>query len=288
MFQHGKQHSRKNMDNDITVVTNFFDIGRGKLPPMVRGQVLPHFQHRSTDTYFEYFARLAKLQNQMIVYTTKEFADRIYDLRDKNGLSELTDVVVLESFLPEGFQEIRERVAQIQQSPEYYNRARFPHFVEYWWDDYIMIQLMKCFYIANAIETGRVKNDLTAWIDFGYCRNDQTLPASNRWTYNFDREKIHLFNLRPIEPQRPIDDIIFSGDVYIMGCHMVAATKKWNLFKNYILKSFYLLLQNNLVHYDQTLYLMSYLLHPEEFELHGMNPVNHDWFLIFKDFNDQA
>ena len=61
------------MNSEISIVTNFFDIGRGNLPTSVRGLVLPHFQHRSNDKYFEYFEELAKLKNHMVVYTTKEF-----------------------------------------------------------------------------------------------------------------------------------------------------------------------------------------------------------------------
>ena len=72
--------------SDITIVTAFFDIGRGNLPAMVRGRILPHYQHRSVETYFEFFRNLAKIKNDMVIYTTKEHAERIRNIRIEEGL----------------------------------------------------------------------------------------------------------------------------------------------------------------------------------------------------------
>ena len=49
----------------ISIVTAFFDIGRGNLPNEKHGRILPHYQHRSVDTYFDFFSKLAKIQNDM-------------------------------------------------------------------------------------------------------------------------------------------------------------------------------------------------------------------------------
>jgi protein YibB len=272
------------MDN-ITLVTNFFDIGRGNLPRQVRGLVLPHFQHRSTDVYFSYFEKLAKIKNPMVIYTTKEFSDRIYNIRKENSLGNKTDIAVLDNFMPQEFQELKAQVKSVLDSPAFYQKVDKPHFIEYWWPEYIMIQFMKIFYVNHAIGSGLVKTDTTAWIDFGYCRDDTTLPPSNEWTYDFDKDKIHLFSLRPIEPQRPIDDIIYRGDVYIMGCHMVAGTHMWKKYQDLVYNSMMILLKHNLVHYDQTLYLMSYLTKPEMFTLRYVKDPS-DWFIIFKEYNN--
>ena len=43
--------------NDITIVTSFFDIGRGNWT-LDRG--LPHYLQRTNETYLERFAHLAK------------------------------------------------------------------------------------------------------------------------------------------------------------------------------------------------------------------------------------
>jgi protein YibB len=274
------------MDNDISVVTAFYDIGRGNLPKVKHGRELPFYQHRSVDTYFDFFSKLAKLQNEMVIYTTPNFEDRIKTIRKNIGLEELTKVVVTDSYLPERYELIKSMVQKVMDDPAYYGKVVNPQLIEYWHADYVLVNIFKAWYVTDAIQKGLITNDLTAWIDFGYVRNDTTIPQSNRWTYNFDREKIHFFNQYPIDRSRSIDSIIYTGDVYIQGCHIVAGTEKWKLLKELVLNNVETLLQNNLIDDDQTLLLMSYLSSSQDCELHPADP--NDWFRIFKAYNDQA
>ena len=271
------------MDN-VTVVTAFFDIGRGSLPSTYRGRVLPSHQHRSVDTYFSYFENLAQLKNDLIVYTTGNFAKRIYEIRSKYGLENKTKVVVLDSYLPDNFRSLKDRIERIMNDPNYYEKVVNPQLIEYWHSDYVLVNIFKSLYVSDAIEKGLVKTELAAWIDFGYCRNEHTIPEPKVWSCNFDPKKIHFFNMAEIDKNRPIDSIIYTGDVYIQGCHIVAGITKWNLLNELVLKNLSLLVNHNLCDDDQTLLLMSYLSKPEEFELHFVDPS--DWFVIFKRFND--
>jgi protein YibB len=273
------------MDNDISVVTAFYDIGRGNLPKVKHGRELPFYQHRSVNQYFDFFSNLAKLQNEMVIYTTPDFEDKVKTIRKNVGLEELTKVVIADSYLPERYELIKPMVQKVMDDPAYYGKVVNPQLIEYWHADYVLVNIFKAWYVTDAIEKGLISNDLTAWIDFGYVRDDKTIPASNRWTYNFDREKIHFFNQYTIHKERPIDNIIYTGDVYIQGCHIVAGTKKWELLKQLVLKNLEVLLQNNLIDDDQTLLLMSYLTSPQDFQLHIADP--NDWFRIFRIFNDQ-
>jgi len=274
------------MDKNITVVTAFFDIGRGNLPNEKHGRVLPHYQHRSVDTYFEYFKNLAQLKNDMVIYTSQDFAERIYNIRKDAGLEEQTTVVVLPSYLPNGFDEIRDKVTEIMNDPNYYGKVDNPQLIEYWHTDYVLVNIFKSYYVSHAITNGHIKTDLTAWIDFGYCRNPNTIPSSKEWSYDFDKEKIHYFNIRTIEPERPIDEIIYTGDVYIMGCHIVAGTHKWVDLMSRMTNCLAVLLSHRLIDDDQTLLLMSFLSSPQDSELHYVDPS--DWFIIFKKFNELA
>jgi protein YibB len=270
--------------SDITVVTAFFDIGRGSLPATYRGRALPPHQHRSVDTYFSYFENLAQLDNDMVVYTTPNFAKRVYETRAKFGLEKRTKVAVVDSYLPENFKPVKNKIEQIMNNPEYFEKVVNPQLIEYWHSDYVLVNIFKSLYVTDAIQNRFVKTDLTAWIDFGYCRNENTIPNPKTWSYNFDTEKIHFFNMAEIDKERPIDNIIYTGDVYIQGCHIVAGTKKWELLRQLVFKNLNALLNYNLSDDDQTLLLMSYLTQPEDFELHFVDPS--DWFVIFKRFND--
>lgn len=271
------------MTNDISVVTAFYDIGRGNLPKVKHGRELPFYQHRSVDTYFDFFSKLAKLQNEMVIYTTKDFEDRVSTIRKNNGLEELTKVVVTDSYLPTGYELTKAMVQKVMDDPNYYGRVVNPQLIEYWHADYVLVNIFKSWYVVDAIEKGLISNDLTAWIDFGYVRDDATMPV-NKWSYNFDRKKIHFFNQHYVDPRRPIDDIIYTGDVYIQGCHIVAGTEKWSVLKTLVLNNLDLLLQNNLIDDDQTLLLMSYMTKPDDFELRKADP--NDWFVIFRKYND--
>jgi protein YibB len=273
------------MHNDISVVTAFYDIGRGNLPKAKHGRELPFYQHRSVDQYFDFFNNLAKLQNEMVIHTTPNFEDMILTIRKKHGLEELTKVVTRESYLPTGFELTKAMVQKVMDDPNYYGRVVNPQLIEYWHADYVLVNIFKSWYVTQSINKGLITNDLTAWIDFGYVRNDFTIPPSNKWSYNFDRNKIHFFNQYPIQPERPIDSIIYTGDVYVQGCHIVAGTKMWPRLNELVLKNLEVLLQNNLSDDDQTLLLMSYLTNPNDFELHQADP--NDWFRIFKVYNDQ-
>ena len=61
----------------ISIVTAFFDIGRGEI-----GEGYPDYLRRTNDTYFEHFSRLAVLENEMVVFTSEEHRDRIMKLRE--------------------------------------------------------------------------------------------------------------------------------------------------------------------------------------------------------------
>ena len=129
-----------------------------------------------------------------------------------------------------------------------------------------------------------IKTPRAAWIDFGYCRNPQSLPPSYMWDYEFDNNKIHLFTLRDIEPERPVKDIIKTGDVYVMGCHIVAGSHMWSKLSELVFGNVRKLIDVNLADDDQTMLLLSYLEDPSIFELHPVDPSN--WFIMFNQFND--
>lgn len=276
--------------SDITIVTAFFDIGRGDLPKEKHGRPLPWYQHRSIDTYFEYFEKQARLNNDMVIYTTPDLVDRVVALREKYGHGDKTVVVQMPSYLPEGLEPLKEEIQRIMDLPEYIANIDNPQLIEYWHADYVLVNIFKAMYVSSAINAGHVKTPLTAWIDFGYARSDETIPTEvldKGWKYDFDVNKIHMFNQRPvdvIEKERPISDIIKTGDVYIQGCHIVGGTEKWADFGLAVFANLRELVSHDLIDDDQTLLLLAALSHPELVELHYNSP--DDWFRVFKDYNE--
>jgi protein YibB len=263
------------MNNDITIVTAFFDIGRGEWSP---DKGLPHYLQRTNETYLQRFGYMAKLENDMVVFTSKEFVDDIKSLRQNRP----TQIFTLD--FDNSFVKLREEVSKVQKDPTYQAKIN-PMQVknpEYWNANYVVVNALKSSFINKAIQSNVVDTDLVAWLDFGYCRDEDTLDGVEFWSYPFDKEKIHFFNLKEWQEGTFIEDVISNNDVHITGPCIVADKKMWPVLEQLVHHSTNELLQNNLIDDDQTLLLMSYLQKPELFELHPVS--NQDWFVAFRNF----
>ena len=260
--------------NDITIVTAFFDIGRGD---WTTDKGLPPYLHRTTKTYFERFGYLATLENEMIIYTSTDLIDKVKELRGNRKTT------VIEFDYENSFTESREKIFTIQKDKSYQKKInpQEKNNPEYWNPDYVLVNLLKVTFIRKAIDAGYCNNDLIAWVDFGYCREISTLYGVKHWYSDFDKEKIHLFKLKDYIEGTCIDQIIFNNDVHMVGGSIVAGKQGWKYLEFLISDSFITLLNNNLVDDDQTLLLMSYLASKDSFELHTMTEA----LVLFRDYN---
>ena len=263
--------------SDITIVTAFFDIGRGTWTP---DKGFPHYIERTTDTYFERFGYMAKLENEMIVYTTEDLQQRVMDLRGDRK----TKVVVVD--FDNSFGPLRDRISEIQKSPEFQSKINPSQIKspEYWNANYVLVNALKSSFVRSSIERQLIDTDMVAWIDFGYCRKPEDAGKFTKWSYNFDPEKIHFFNLKKFKDGDLIEDTIFNNTIYVTGPHIVAHKDNWPKLEMMIHHHLDTLLKNNLVDDDQTLMLMSTLGNPEFFETHMIS--DSDWFMIFRDYNE--
>jgi protein YibB len=265
--------------NEITIVTAFFDIGRGDWTPD-RG--FPHYLQRTTDTYFQRFAHMAKLKNKMIVYTSEEFVNDIKFYRQDNP----TEILIVD--FKDSFEKLREKVSTVQKNPEYQAKinpmqVRNP---EYWNADYVVVNALKSTFVSKAIELGHVETDLVAWLDFGYCRDESTLNGVTTWQYPFNKDKIHFFNIKEWKEGTIIQDVIANNDVHITGPCIIGGKEMWAKLEYLVHHSIEEMVKNDLIDDDQTMLLMSYLFAPNIFELHPVSPDN--WFVAFKEYNENT
>jgi protein YibB len=263
--------------NEISIVTAFFDIGRGDWTPD-RG--LPHYLHRTTDTYLQRFGYLAQLDNQITVYTSKDLMDKVYELRA--GKEDKTNIVEVD-FANE-FQDQRELIKKIQNNPDFLKQID-PHQVrnpEYWSPDYVLVNKLKAHFVNHAINSGLATEELVAWLDFGYCRDASALSGVKEWKYPFNKDKIHFFNFREYQGQ-PINEIISTNLVHMFGAKIVAGREMWEKLEELINGAFKNLTDANLIDDDQTLMLLAYLYDKDLFELHPIN--ENDPFVAFRSFN---
>ena len=121
---------------------------------------------------------------------------------------------------------------------------------------------------------------------FFFCDDDTFVNTKNleKNLDLFDKNKIHLFNIKEWVDGTIIQDVISNNDVHITGPCIVAGRELWPILEGLVHHSLNELFKNGLVDDDQTLLLMAYLQKPEFFELHRVN--DQDWFVAFRSFNE--
>lgn len=275
------QHTK---NTDISIVTMFFDIGRGNW------SVNNNSFKRNNDDYFNYFNHLAKLNNDITIFTTDEFAERIQNIRKDKP----TNIVCINL---DDFQFWIDKIANIQQNPEFL--AKIPenikNYPEYISPHYVLIIHLKTYFINQVIQKNLVKHSQVAWIDFGYCRDTHTLGNIQNWQYPFDPNYIHLFTIRPHKlwgvfphPRFPnttakINKELFRNKPYIIGGAMVAHQHQWAEFFKILTKAQMQLLRQNIINNEQMIYLQCAYQHPKLIQLHYLGKKN--WFGTFQQFH---
>ena len=270
------------MMSDITIVTAFYDIGRGDWTP---DKGLPAYLQRTTETYIERFSHMAQMENEMVVFSTPDIIEKLQPLRGDRP----TKFISLDIF--EKYAKLIEEIGNIQ-SNENFQKMIHPSQranPEYWNPHYVVVNYLKSIFVNVAIKNNFATNELVSWLDFGYCRTADKVPASKKWSYDFDVNKMHLFNYKDYD-NKGIQDIISTNDVYILGAKIVGGRTAWPKFEEYMKESLILLGSHGMVDDDQTLMLISYVKHPELFELHRIpdHQLGLDPFVIFSDFNKEV
>jgi len=150
---------------------------------------------------------------------------------------------------------------------------------------YALVTNQKSQFIVDAIDHGYVRTEQVAWIDFGYCRAPGWFDSTHPWRHDFG-DKINLWALRPPD-DRPIFDVVRTGLIYFMGCHIVGPTRTWPAFNASWQNSFNALLECGFSDDDQTTLLMIWHKNPELFTVHpAVDRGPGSWYYILSQFND--
>ncbi|ELX06413.1 WlaTC/HtrL family glycosyltransferase [Acinetobacter baumannii] len=269
------------MNKKITVVTAFFDIGRENWT-VEKG--FPDYLFRTPDSYINYFKYLALLNNEMIIFTSEKFKEKILEIRENKP----THVVVVN--YPEDFLKYRNRIEEIQNSNEFKSRVSPKQIInpEYWSPDYTLVTNLKSYFVKRAIESNLITNNLVAWIDFGYCRDIQTLNGVQEWKYDFDEEKVHFFTLKKIPKltKERVLKAIFENEVFIIGGVAIASKEKWLELQKIIYSCQLELLNENIVDDDQGIYLMALLKSRNLIQEHRLG--KNQWRTLFLRYDETS
>ena len=285
--------SINNSVNSITIVTAFFDIGRGDWSTE-KGH--PSHLLRDNQTYLSYFENLAKLDNEMIIFTSREFELIVKQLRKDKP----TKIVTID--IDREFSRELASIKSIIRSDSFQEKVseKQRHNPEYWSEKYILITNLKTYFVNRAIEDFKILNDLVAWVDFGYCRNQDTLLNIQNWYYPFDNSHIHFFTLKrdkifsifknPRFPHRKKQVIhaMLNNKVYVIGGVTIGSQSIWQKFFKIVKTCQKNMLKSGLIDDDQGIYLMCHTMQPELFKFHylGRDKENKkNWFGTMQKFH---
>lgn len=269
----------KQTNKQITIVTAFFDIGRGNIP---RDKGYPEYLIRTTDTYFEYFSNLAKLENEMIVFTSPDLKERVEKLREGKP----TQVITFD--LNKKFKHILNKIKEIQELDSFKSKISPKQIknIEYWSNHYVLVNNLKTFLVNLSIRKYINNDNLVAWVDFGYIRNPEMLNNIKEWYYSFEEDKIHLFSIKKINKIKTMEDVytaIFNNNPYIIGGSIVGSRHSWNKFNKIVFNCQRDFIRNNIIDDDQGVYLTSYFKNKEFVNVNYLGKDN--WFGLFKKFD---
>lgn len=242
--------------NDITIVTSFFDIGRGE------NEI--NNMSRSNEKYVEYFKTWARIKNKIVIYTEKKMAEPLYNVRKEFGRQEETQIVVVENMYSL-FPDIFSKMKKIGNDE---NFLRFRYYDKAMSNQakYCYLVFLQYWIIKDVVERGLVEDQL-AWIDLGFNHGLKyyTNPSEFNfyWRYSFGN-KINCFTLTNPDDISIIDSLQFQKDCF-MGGFIGMPKEKAVLLWDYIYEAEKAMLMLDCMDDDQHLLLMAYRAHPDDF-----------------------
>lgn len=256
--------------SNITVVTAFYDIGRGDWS---------HYK-RTTDEYFQWFNNLATLENNMIIFTSKEYSDRIKTIRGNKP----TTVIELDIFTE--FKDYIKDIESIHCLDEFKLKIRQDLRInpEYVNSKYTLINIVKPFLLLYAKTNCELNSTHIAWVDFGMARSIETLNGIKQWSYNFDDDKINIFNFKRIDNYLDIVQTISNNIINTIGTYFVVPISMVELFWEETQKSIKTLIEEyRMIDDDQSVTAFTCSRNLNMFN-QNMLPEN-CWFELFKRFS---
>ncbi|EIU1883962.1 hypothetical protein L4J28_004820, partial [Salmonella enterica] len=234
---------------------------------------------RTTDEYMTWFSNLAQLENDMVIFTSPDLKSRIEEIRRGKP----TTIVTLN--FNKKLRHIRNRIASIQSDVAFKLRTPVEQQgnPEYLSADYVLLCNLKTYFVNQAIRQGLIKDEMAAWIDFGYCRDSDTTNGIKKWSWPFNKEKMNFFTIRrglKLETLESVFNCMSGNHVYIIGGVLVGTLEKWQEFYRLVWCCQKKVLRENIVDDDQGIFLMCYYYRPDMIKLNYLG--KNKWFDLFK------
>ncbi|EGK8127596.1 protein YibB [Campylobacter lari] len=254
------------MDENLTIVTAFYNIGREKLQNC----------KRTNEEYLSYFDFWAGIKNRVIIYTTEDLKQKILDIRQKHGLEEKTMIITknFDEFDQDALNKIRNTFSKYNQSLH----RKYPNNIECKSPEYCYLMYLKPFFVCDAIEKKLTNKDIL-WLDFGFNHKDDFFTNKNQFNFYLkkqeliDEKKMNFFSIAT-NHNDSLAHIYFSMEVSIIGSILFGNQHSWIRFKEHFRESLNNFISFNIIDDDQPMLIWCYRNYPEYYNSIKTN----EWF----------
>lgn len=258
--------------NNTTFVTAYYDIGRGDEDKWT-GFV------RSSDTYFGYFENVKKINCNLVVYCDESDRER---MEKCIGSRAATKIITRPFNQLDFYLKFFERTKALMESDDYRKRVArnspTPQVPEYNHPSYNIVNFNKIAFVKEAMDY--FESDYYGWIDFGFGHNKDYVKYTIDETFGHrvtQGSKVYMRCFR-----RPRQEQLFNhaeywhNDPSIQGSSFLGTKASIIKFYSLMEQSLDTSISMGCIDDDQTQYTMTYLLDPNNFNLHQGN-----WFTHF-------
>lgn len=268
---------------DLTVVTGYFDIGRGGWRGRVKGHEIPPWIARTNQDYLAHFRLLARLRNEMIVFTEPRFAGEVLAARKDSGLEASTVVITLDRPFERDpiLAATRARIDAAMRN-RMLDFVELPNKPEAFSADYVLVTALKPVLTTAALDLGLVTRRQLAWLDFSYCREPQSFNPDFPWRYDCG-DRLHVFTIETPDG-RTASEMVRTAYCPFHGAQVFGPRALWPRLRGLFEATLTELLAADLADDDQGLLLMAWRAEPHLFAVHAVP--RRDRFCALRLYND--
>jgi len=256
------------MNNDVTIITAFLDIGRDSWEGY----------KRNVDQYLKAFSVYLKYDYKMIIYIDDRYYKDVFDMVDFSEHKNNKIVIPInESWMEKNIWSWTrlERETEIMNSDSYKSlvadriRLNYPENTN---PKYTILTHSKIDFVNHAIESNFLDSKYFAWSDFGYFHDKTSfefLPNSTLDVNKFDLDRVNLCLINPIDDNDKDEIWTLKNAPEKIGAYFFFGTKeKLDIFQNLCHRFLIEYQERGIADDEQGLWLKCYFHDPDLFKLH--------------------
>lgn len=243
-------------ESSYTIVTAFFNINRGQWNEYNRG----------VENYLYHATRVFSLDDYMVIYIEPEYVDFVKTYREK--YKEKTRIIPL-SIKDLPYYKYKDQIEAIMEDPAFKNGLADPNCPEVTKPLYDVIMWSKVPLVMRTVEDNPFHTTHFVWLDFGIHSHMLHDNMLNQPLLKNVPDKIKfLCRSAPSPDDLDICRFFKSHTNRFAGSMFTGNAANFRIFNQYLDEEIQDCLSKKVVDCDQSLFSITYLKHPELFDLY--------------------